>query len=178
MDRRELRSRARAKAGTARLTAVVNRAALVTGGASGIGLSVARMLGEEGYAITLIARRPAKLAAAADGLRASGLQVHHVAADLSSETAIRDVVSAHRERWGRLDVLVNNAGVGGSQEIAALQTKQIDLQLGLNLRAIPLFYRECLDMLRAAGAEHSNAHVWNMASVTGKRAEAKLSVYS
>jgi NAD(P)-dependent dehydrogenase (short-subunit alcohol dehydrogenase family) len=154
------------------------RAALVTGASSGIGLAAARMLGSEGYALTMVARRPDKLAAAADLLRQHGMDVYDIAVDLTGEDAIQGVVAEHRERWGRLDVLMNNAGVGLSQSIAGLGTRQVDLQLSLNLRAIPLFYRECMDMLEAAAAEHSNAHVWNTASVTGKYAEAMLSVYS
>ena len=90
-----------------------DRAALVTGASSGIGLAIARMLGEEGYALTAAARRPEKLDEAAAGLRDAGFAVEAVAANLTDEEDIRRVVAAHRERWGRLDVLVNNAGVTG-----------------------------------------------------------------
>src|SRR5207302_4406235 len=58
------------------------------------------------------------------------------------------------------------------------QTKYVDLQLDVNLRAIVLFYRECMDMLRAAGQEHKNALVVNLASIAGKSPSAWLSVYS
>jgi NAD(P)-dependent dehydrogenase (short-subunit alcohol dehydrogenase family) len=136
------------------------------------------MLAEEGYGLTMVARRAAKLEAAVEQLRADGHQIEHVAADLSNEDAIRSVVERHEERWSRLDVLVNNAGVGVAQSIGRLESKDVDLQLALNLRAIPLFYRECYGLLKAAGLEHRNAHVWNMSSVTGKSGEASLSVYS
>jgi NAD(P)-dependent dehydrogenase (short-subunit alcohol dehydrogenase family) len=75
-------------------------------------------------------------------------------------------------------VLVNNAGVGIGAPIAELNTKRMDVQLGTNLRAIPLFYRECIDMLLAAGAEHRNALVLNTSSVAGKQGEGWLSIYS
>ena len=87
-------------------------------------------------------------------------------------------VAAHRDAYGRLDVLVNNAGVGIGAPIGELSTKQIDLQLATNLRAIPLFYRESLAMLTAAGAEHRDALVVNTASIAGKQGQAWLSVYS
>jgi NAD(P)-dependent dehydrogenase (short-subunit alcohol dehydrogenase family) len=87
-------------------------------------------------------------------------------------------VAAHRDRFGRLDVLVNNAGVGIAQELGAIETKHIDLQLAVNLRATVLFYREAEEMLRAAGAEHRNALVVNTSSITGKFGEAGLGVYS
>src|SRR5205085_5099586 len=58
------------------------------------------------------------------------------------------------------------------------QTKYVDLQLGVNLRAIVLFYRECAEMLRAAGREHRNALVVNLASIAGKSPSPFISVYS
>jgi NAD(P)-dependent dehydrogenase (short-subunit alcohol dehydrogenase family) len=157
---------------------MAQRAAIVTGASSGIGLAIARMLGEEGYALTVAARRPDKLTAAADGLRADGCEVHDVAGPLSEEGAVQAVVAAHRERYGRLDVLVNNAGVGIGAPVAEVQTKRVDMQLDVNLRSIILFYRECVDLLRAAGAEHRNALVVNTSSISGKRGQAWLSVYS
>jgi len=157
---------------------MATRAAIVTGASSGIGLAVARMLAEEGHAVTLAARRPDKLRAACDELLADGLEVQEVAANVGDEADIRRVVAAHRDAYGRLDVLVNNAGLGIGMAIGELDTKRMDLQLTTNLRAIPLFYRETLGMLTAAGAEHHNALVINTASIAGKQGEAWLSVYS
>ncbi len=155
-----------------------DRAALVTGASSGIGLAIARMLGEEGYGLTVAARRPAKLSEAVAGLRAAGGDVEEVAGNLTDEADIRRIVAAHRDRWGRLDVLVNNAGVGVGAAVDETVAKRIDLQLDVNLRAVILFYRECTELLRAAGAEHRNALVVNTASLSGKSGQPWLSVYS
>src|ERR1700754_2345834 len=104
------------------------RAALVPGASSGIGLAIADLLGQEGYALTVAARRPDKLAAAADELRAKGYDVEEIAANLTAEEDVQRVVAAHRERCGRLDVLVNSAGVGFGAPVAAHQTKRLDMQ--------------------------------------------------
>lgn len=157
---------------------MAERAAIVTGASSGIGLAIARMLGEEGYGITMAARRAEKLEAAAKELADLGFDVHAVSAALSEETEIQKVVEAHRERYGRLDVLVNNAGVGIGSPLGDIKTKHLDMQLDVNLRSIVLFYRECLPMLQASAAEHKNTLVVNTSSISGKRAEAWLSIYS
>src|SRR4051795_3377583 len=112
--------------------------ALVTGASSGIGLSIAHMLGEEGYALTVAARRPEKLEGAAEELRGKGYDVEYVAGNLGDEEVIKSVVARHRERFGRLDVLVNNAGVGIGAPVGEHQTKRVDMQLDLNIRAIIL----------------------------------------
>jgi short-subunit dehydrogenase len=153
-------------------------AAIVTGASRGIGLALATALTEEGYAVTLTARKPDLLEQAANALRGEGAQVEHLAANLADETAVSAVVTHHREAFGRLDVLVNNAGVGIGAAADEHQPKYVDMQIDVNIRAIVLFYRECAALLRAAGAEHRNALVVNMASLAGKSPQPWLSVYS
>jgi NAD(P)-dependent dehydrogenase (short-subunit alcohol dehydrogenase family) len=136
------------------------------------------MLAEEGHDLTVVSRTPAKIERAAAELAARGVAAQPLAADLAEAEQVTAVLAAHRERFGRLDVLVNNAGMGIHGGIGSCTTKLIDLQLALNLRAVMLFYREALDLLRAAGREHRNALVFNMSSVLGKRGDAGLSVYS
>jgi NAD(P)-dependent dehydrogenase (short-subunit alcohol dehydrogenase family) len=157
---------------------MAERAAIVTGGSSGIGLAIARVLGEEGHGLTLAARRAEKLEEAAEGLRESGFEVNAVSGNLADETEVQEVVRSHRERFGRLDVLVNNAGVGVGAAVADIEAKRVDLQLGVNLRSLILFYRECAELLRAAGGEHGRALVVNMSSISGKSGQPWLSVYS
>jgi NAD(P)-dependent dehydrogenase (short-subunit alcohol dehydrogenase family) len=154
------------------------RAAIVTGASSGIGLAIAEVLGETGHGLTVAARRPEKLDTAAQALRRAGHEVEAVAGNMADEADVRRVVAAHRERFGRLDVLVNCAGVGIGAPVADIETRRVDLQLGVNLRAPILFYRECAELLRAAGAEHRNALVVNLSSISGKSGQPWLSVYS
>jgi NAD(P)-dependent dehydrogenase (short-subunit alcohol dehydrogenase family) len=157
---------------------LAERAALITGGSSGIGLAIARALGQDGYGVTISARRPEKLEAAAQGLRDEGFDVHALAANMAHEEEIKKLAESHRERFGRLDVLINNAGIGIGSTVADTVTKKLDLQLDVNLRGVYLMARECIPMLKEAGAEHGKALIANTASYAGKRGQGWLSAYS
>jgi NAD(P)-dependent dehydrogenase (short-subunit alcohol dehydrogenase family) len=157
---------------------VAERAALITGGSSGIGLALARALGEDGFGVTVSARRPDKLEAAARELAGAGLDVHQVATQMTEEEEIAGLFASHRERFGRLDVLVNNAGVGIGEAMESITAKKLDIQIGANLRGLILATREALPMLKQAGAEHGKALIVNTASIAGKKGQGWLSVYS
>src|SRR3954465_14125364 len=157
---------------------MASRAALVTGGSSGIGLAIARALGQDGYGLTVSARRPDKLEEAVKGLTDEGLDAQAVHANTADEDAIKALGEAHRERYGRLDVLINNAGVGIGSAIAEAETKKLDMQLNVNLRGVYLTLRECIPMLKEAGAEHRKALVVNTASIAGVRHQPWLAAYS
>ena len=131
--------------------------ALVTGGSSGIGLAIARMLRGEGYELTLAARTVERLEAAAAELDAAS-----VAVDVRDEDACVALVEAHLERHGGLDVLVNCAGVGIAGRIGDMATKHWDLQQAVNLRGAFLVTREALPALREA-----RGYVVNLASIAG-----------
>jgi NADP-dependent 3-hydroxy acid dehydrogenase YdfG len=141
--------------------------ALVTGGSSGIGLAIARMLREEGYGLTLAARSAERLAAAA-----AELDAHAVVANLAGDEACRRVVDEHRERFGGLDVLVNSAGVGVGDTADALVAKHVDLQLDVNLRGLLLVTSAALPLLRA-----SRGWIVNLASIAGTTPTPGLLVY-
>ena len=158
---------------------MATRAALITGGSSGIGLAIAKMLGDEGYGVTISARTPDKLEAAAEGLKGDGLEeLQAVPANMSQEDDIKALAEKHRERFGRCDVLVNNAGLGIGGAIADAETKKLDMQLDVNLRAVYLMTRECIPMLKEAGGEHGKALIVNTASIAGKFGQGWLAAYS
>ena len=132
-------------------------AALVTGGSSGIGLAIARMLREEGYELTLASRTADKVEAAAKELGALA-----VAADVQREEDVDRLVSEHNVHHGRLDVLVNSAGVGIARRLEELEPKHWDLQQHVNLRSVFLVTRAALPLLKAA-----RGIVVNLASIAG-----------
>jgi short-subunit dehydrogenase len=156
---------------------MAERAALITGASGGIGLAIAEVLADEGYGLTLSARRPEKLEDAVAHLREAGHEVETVAANLADEAQLKNVFTAHEARYGRLDVLVNNAGVGIGAPLAEIQAKFLDMQLAVNLRSIILGTREGMPMLRKAGEEHRKALILNMASIAGKSGQPWLSIY-
>jgi NAD(P)-dependent dehydrogenase (short-subunit alcohol dehydrogenase family) len=150
----------------------------VTGASSGIGEATALACARAGAAVALAARRADRIEALAQRIAGEGGRAIAVTADVGEEGEAGAFIERAHAELGRLDVLVNNAGVGIGAAAADHQTKFVDMQLDVNLRAIVLFYRECADMLRAAGSEHSNALVVNMASLAGKSPQPWLSVYA
>ena len=141
--------------------------ALVTGGSSGIGLAIARMLRDEGYDLTLASRTAAKIEAAAAEIGA-----HPVTADMGKEDDCVRVVSEHRERFGGMDVLVNSAGIGIAGTVESLQTKHLDLQLNINLRGLLLVSREAIPLLK-----ETKGWIVNLASIAGTTPTPGLTVY-
>lgn len=141
--------------------------ALVTGGSSGIGLAIARMLHEEGYSLTLAGRKLERLEAAREGLDAAILQ-----ADVSKEDDCIRLVAEHVGLHGGLDVLVNSAGLGIAGTTGDTATKAWDLQQSVNLRGAFLVTREALPHLRA-----TKGYVVNLASIAGTIPTPGLSVY-
>jgi 3-oxoacyl-[acyl-carrier protein] reductase len=140
---------------------------LVTGGSSGIGFAIAKALADEGYALTLASRRPEKVEAAGKELGA-----FTIAADVGKEEDCTRLVREHYEQHGRLDVLVNSAGIGIGGPLEKLTTKQIDLQLAVNLRGLLLVTQAAIPLLR-----ESRGLIVNLASIAGTVATPGLSVY-
>jgi NAD(P)-dependent dehydrogenase (short-subunit alcohol dehydrogenase family) len=143
------------------------KAALVTGGSSGIGFAIARMLRDDDYEVTVASRRQERVDAAADELGAYG-----VVANVAEEADCIRLVKAHEERFGRLDVLVNSAGIGIGGAIRELETKHLDLMLGINLRGLALVTRESVPLLCAA-----RGIVVNLASIAGTIPTPGLAIY-
>jgi NAD(P)-dependent dehydrogenase (short-subunit alcohol dehydrogenase family) len=146
---------------------LMQRAALITGGSSGIGLAIARALRQDGFELTLASRTREKVQAAADDMGALA-----VTADVADEADCRRLVEQHRKRHGRLDVLVNSAGMGVGGGIDELPVKQIDLQLNVNLRGLLLVTGAALPLLREA-----RGLVVNIASIAGTMGTPSLPVY-
>lgn len=141
--------------------------ALVTGGSSGIGLAIARMLADEGFDLTLASRTKEKIEAAAAEIGA-----YAVAADMGKEEDCIRVVAEHVGRFGGMDMLVNSAGIGIAGTVESLQAKHIDLQLGINFRGLLIVSREAIPHLKK-----TKGWVVNLASIAGTTPTPGLTVY-
>ncbi|MGH3009410.1 MAG: SDR family NAD(P)-dependent oxidoreductase [Gaiellaceae bacterium] len=146
---------------------MADRAALVTGGSSGIGLAIARLLREEGYDLTLVSRQQEKIEAAAAELGAAA-----IAANVADPDDCARAVAEHRERFGRIDVLVNSAGVGIGGTVEDLDLKKLDLQLDINLRGLFLVTQAAIPLLR-----ESRGWIVNLASIAGTLPTPGLATY-
>ena len=109
------------------------KVALVTGGSSGLGVHFARALGEAGATVVLAARRADRLEANVTALRDAGITAHAVSCDVSDPASCRRAVEQTVELCGRLDVLVNNAGVASSAPASKETPEAFKHVLGINL---------------------------------------------
>jgi NAD(P)-dependent dehydrogenase (short-subunit alcohol dehydrogenase family) len=144
------------------------RSALITGGSSGIGLAIGRMLREEGFELTLASRTADKVEAAAAELGATA-----IAADVSKPEDCERVVREHVQRAGGLDLLVNSAGIGIAARVEDAQLKHIDRQLGINLRGLVLVSQAAIPHLR-----ETRGWIVNLASIAGTQPVPILPIYA
>ena len=141
--------------------------ALVTGGTSGIGLAVTRSLARQGYGVFMCARSGDDVEHTCKEMRDDGLDVHGTACDVTSTDDIRNLVAAAVEHFGRLDVLVNNAGRSGGGVTAQLTDELWHDVIDTNLNSVFLVTRE---VLNAGGMqERGHGRIINIASTAGKQ---------
>jgi NAD(P)-dependent dehydrogenase (short-subunit alcohol dehydrogenase family) len=144
--------------------------ALITGGTSGIGLSVARRLREEGAAVVITGRDPERGSAAEAELGGDAL---FVAAEVAEEAAAERSRDAALERFGRLDILVNNAGVALTERLIDTPPELFDRLMAVNLRGPFLYARCCFEALAA-----TRGVIVNIGSDAGLRGEQAIGAYS
>ena len=143
-----------------------NKTAIVTGAGKGIGRATALALAREGANLVIASRTAADLQSLAREIGNLGRKVLPVTADLSRESEIKQLVAETTKRFGGIDVLVNNAGIGRFGRVAELSTLDWDDMFEINLRAMFICTREALPYLR----RNQESFVVNVASLAGKNA--------
>ncbi|MDH3444141.1 MAG: SDR family NAD(P)-dependent oxidoreductase [Deltaproteobacteria bacterium] len=156
------------------MNSLKDKVALVTGAGRGIGRAVALALARAGFRVILSARSRDQLEEVANNICGNGGKAIVVPADLTRDDELRRLVSVILEEWGRVDVLINNAGWGKRATVVRGRIEDWDQTFRLNLRAPMILAREFVPGMieRAEGA------VINIGSVSGKSGEANGAAYA
>jgi 3-oxoacyl-[acyl-carrier protein] reductase len=153
---------------------LVGQVAFVTGGATGIGLAVSRALAARGATVAIFGRNEARGAAAAESLRAEGRLAHAYAADVASTESVDRALGAALRELGRVDVLVNNAGIARDGIFIRMDDAQWDEVLNTNLQGA---FRCCRAVARTMMKARAG-HILNISSVVGLIGNAGQANYS
>lgn len=154
--------------------------ALVTGASSGIGEATARQLAAEGSAVALVARRKERLETVAAEIKAAGGRALVIVADITRQNEAVAAVEATLKEFGRLDTLVNNAGVMLNANILNADTSEWERMIDLNLKGLLYVTHAALPHLLKAAEDSPRkvADVVNLSSVAGRRARLSAGVYN
>jgi 3-oxoacyl-[acyl-carrier protein] reductase len=153
---------------------LAGRVAIITGASRGIGLASARSLAEDGASVVVSGRDPGRLEAANKELEAAGAAVLAVTADATRREDAERLVESTRERFGRIDVLVNNAGMTRDQLLVRMKDEDWDQVMDTNLRGVFL-------MTRAVGKvmmRQRSGRIINISSTAGAMGNAGQVNYS
>ena len=150
------------------------KVAIVTGSGRGIGRSIALTLARSGARVSLAARTEAQLEAVRAEIEAFGGQAVGFPTDITREEEVVSLVRNTVERFGRLDILVNNAAVGVFEALVETTTEQWDHLFAVNARGPFLLCREAIPYLK----QQEQAFIINISSVVGVKGYANQAAYS
>jgi NAD(P)-dependent dehydrogenase (short-subunit alcohol dehydrogenase family) len=150
-----------------------DRVAVITGGGRGIGRALALGFAAKGARVAVASRTAAQLQETARLVRGRGGEVLAVVADVSDENAVRDLVRQTLAAWGRIDVLINNAGISGIRPVWSIPLTSFERTLAVNLTGTFLCTKHVWKPMRDGGG----GSIINVASVGGVRGFPLLSAY-
>lgn len=142
-----------------------NRVAIVTGGAGGIGQAAARAIARKGFRVALADLRKEAADTTAAALRAEGLDVEPFQVDVGVESSVRALVEAVLAKWGRIDALVNNAGVESSKPFLEIGLEEYERVMRINTTSVWLCCQATIPVMLKQGA----GCIVNVSSVAGQR---------
>lgn len=152
----------------------IDQVVLITGASSGIGEATARVLAEAGATLMLGARRTDRLDALVRDITAKGGRAAARALDVTDRASMDGFVAEARERFGRIDVLVNNAGVMPLSPLGSLKVEEWDRMIDVNIRGVLHGIAAVLPVMEAQGS----GHVVNIGSVGSFEVVPTSAVYS
>lgn len=152
-----------------------DRHAIVTGAGSGLGAAIARLFAAEGAAVTAADLDADRALATADAIREAGGRATARQVDVADSAAVDDLVDQSARQHGRLDIVVNNAGIGMQRRLIDTSDADLDRILTVNLKGVFYGCRAAARRMLALGAKRGR--IVNMASVTGLRGCVGRSAY-
>ncbi len=142
---------------------LAGKVAIVTGGGTGIGRGIAVALAREGVRVLICGRRDAPLQETVQEIREAGGEASAISADVSDEQDVERVVGQTKNAFGDVDILINNAGIGGGNRVHEHSVQEWDRILAVNLRGPFLLARAVLPAMRRRGS----GHIVNISSESG-----------
>lgn len=146
---------------------------LITGASSGIGAGIARELAKTDAILLLGARRESRLAALAEELQFNGAEVAIKALDVTRREEVTQFVEYALERWGRVDVMINNAGIMPLSPMASLRVEEWDRMIDVNIKGVLYGIASVLPTMLA----HQRGHIINVASIGALAVSPTAAVY-
>jgi len=153
---------------------IKNKVVVITGGSSGMGEATARYLAANGAKVVIAARRAERISALAAEITAAGGTAIAVATDVTKRDDVKTLVDKAVETYGRIDVLINNAGVMPLSPIEQLKIDEWDQMIDVNLRGVLHGIAAALPHMKA----QKSGHIINTASVAGHKIFGASAVYS
>ena len=136
---------------------------IITGASSGIGAAVARRLARDGFCLTLAARRLERLEQVASEVKALGGEALIVQTDVCKREEIQRMVDTTLDRWGHIDVMLSNAGIGNGKPLIQMTQEKIQDTVKTNLVAVI----ECAQVVLPVMLQQKSGHIINVASIAG-----------
>lgn len=153
---------------------LTDKVVVVTGASRGIGAAIARAFAEQNCALVLTARKKTDLEKSARSLKLPKDRVLTVTADITKATGMRKIVSAAFKKFGRVDIFVNNAGVGIEKKLINMTEKEYDQIFDTNVKAVFYSFKELLPRFENQG----HGHVINISSMAGKQGHGSIAAYA
>jgi len=153
---------------------LTDKVVVITGASRGIGAAIAKALAEQGCALLLTARRKTDLEKTARSLEVSSDRVATVTADITKATGMRKIVTTAFKKFGRVDLFVNNAGVGIEKQLIDLTEKEYDQIFDTNVKAVFYSFKELIPRLK----KQQSGHIINISSMAGKQGHGSIATYA
>jgi short-subunit dehydrogenase len=155
------------------MKSIKDKIVVATGASRGIGAAIARHMAKEGVRLVVCGRNKTALAEVKASLGLKQSDCAAVVADLSRAAGMKKIVSTAYKKFGKVDIFINNAGVGVRKDIVLTEEKEYDLIFDTNLKAIFFSFKELIPRMK----KHGGGHIINISSMVGKQGTPGMAVY-